>query len=199
MINDFHGKYFFLSNFAESAIVLDGVLYPTVEHAFQAAKMVNESDRLAISRAKTPGQAKRIGRSGLMRSDWEEIKVEVMHQCLLRKFLLNPFLREKLRETGDEELVEGNTWHDNCWGDCFCPKCANKPGLNHLGRLLMEIRDNDKADKYFFTVGESKDGEVNVLRTFSSPEKAVSYVQLEFFDETYCGLSDKYLHINTIK
>ena len=198
MINDFHGKYFFLSNFAESAVVLDGVLYPTVEHAFQAAKMVNESDRLAISRAKTPGQAKRIGRSGLMRSDWENVKVDVMRQCLMRKFLLNPFLREKLQATGDEELVEGNTWHDNCWGDCSCPKCVNKPGLNYLGQLLMEIRNNDRAGKYSFSVVENKDGVINVFKTFSSPEEAMSYVQLEFFDETYHGMSDKYLRIDVV-
>lgn len=191
MINDFHGKYFFLSNFAESAIVLDGVLYPTVEHAFQAAKMVNESDRLAISRAKTPGQAKRIGRSGLMRSDWEDVKVEVMRQCLMRKFLLNPLLRKQLRETGDEELVEGNTWHDNCWGDCSCSKCANKPGLNHLGRLLMEIRDNDKAGRYSFAAV------FNDKISFESPsaEEVKSHIMLYCLVENYHGMNDKFLHI----
>ena len=196
MINDFHGKYFFLSNFSESAVVLDGVLYPTVEHAFQAAKMVNESDRLAISNAKTPGEAKRIGRRGLMRTDWEEIKVDVMRQCLMRKFLLNPLLRQKLQDTGDEELIEGNTWHDNYWGDCSCSKCANKSGLNHLGRLLMEIRDNDRAGKYSFSVIENKNDVVHVFETFSSPEEAMAYARFEFFVETYHGMNDKYLRID---
>ena len=150
MINDFHNENYFLSNFAPSPLYYDGILYPTVEHAFQAAKMVNESDRLAIQAAEGPNMAKRIGRRGLMRSDWEDIKVDVMRKCLMRKFLLDPELRQKLRATAPQELVEGNTWHDNCWGDCNCPKCVNKKGTNYLGKLLMEIRDKDISGEYAF-------------------------------------------------
>ena len=158
MINDFHNENYFLSNFAPSPLYYDGILYPTVEHAFQAAKMVNESDRLAIQAAVGPNMAKRIGRHGLMRSDWEDIKVEVMRKCLMRKFLLDPELRQKLRTTAPQELVEGNTWHDNCWGDCSCSKCANKKGTNYLGKLLMEIRDKDIAGHYAFACQSNNGG-----------------------------------------
>ena len=38
-------------------------------------------------------------------------------------------------------LIEGNTWHDNYWGDCSCNRCKSKSGENMLGILLMELRD----------------------------------------------------------
>ena len=139
MINCFDGKYAFLSNFYISPCDLEGILYPTVEHAFQAAKTLDRNERLKIAAAETPGKAKRMGRSVTLRPDWEEIKIDVMRQCLHSKFK-DPDLVFALLDTGDEELIEGNTWHDNCWGNCTCEQCVNKPGENRLGKLLMEIR-----------------------------------------------------------
>lgn len=62
-----------------------------------------------------------------------------MRQLLELKFN-QPEFREKLLLTQDEDLIEGNWWHDNIWGDCSCPKCKDIPGKNRLGILLMEIR-----------------------------------------------------------
>ena len=107
MINDFHKEYFFLSNFAPSVLYYEGVRYPTVEHAFQAAKMVHDSDKQAISVAQSPGEAKRIGRRGLMRSDWEDIKVDVMRKCLMRKFLLNPEVKNFYDFKPEDVVLEG--------------------------------------------------------------------------------------------
>lgn len=188
MINDFHKENYFLSNFFSSPLYYDGILYPTVEHAFQAAKMVRVADRLAIQTAKSPNLAKRIGRHGLMRSDWEDVKVDVMRHCLQYKFLLDPELREMLRGTAPHQLVEGNTWHDNCWGDCSCPKCANKPGTNYLGKLLMEIRDKDMAGEYVFgALLDICDEDVTV---FHSVEDCKSFLQANG-----CICDDKHLLI----
>ena len=62
----------------------------------------------------------------------------------LRKKFANPELRDLLLATGDEELVEGNYWHDNEWGNCTCPRCKNIPGKNKLGKLLMQVREEIK-------------------------------------------------------
>jgi predicted NAD-dependent protein-ADP-ribosyltransferase YbiA (DUF1768 family) len=62
-----------------------------------------------------------------------------MREGLRKKFAI-PEFRVKLLATGDEELMEGNTWHDNTWGNCVCAKCQNTPGRNMLGMLLMELR-----------------------------------------------------------
>lgn len=138
VIDSFEGEYEFLSNFYPSEINIGGIKYPTVEHAFQAMKVADTRVRLKIAAAPTPGQAKRMGRSVDLRPDWEQVKMAVMQICLQKKFDI-PELREKLLATGNAELIEGNTWHDNCWGSCHCPKCGNK-GTNWLGKLLMNRR-----------------------------------------------------------
>ena len=140
MISVFDGQYMFLSNFYNASCTFEGKIYPTVEHAFQAAKTLIPEEREEIRKAETPGKAKRMGRAVTLRPDWEEVKTDVMRECLRSKFRFAP-LAIDLINTGDEELVEGNTWHDNCWGNCTCEQCANKPGENRLGKLLMEIRE----------------------------------------------------------
>ena len=133
-IDKFDGAYAFLSNFYPSVVCdPEGIAYPTVEHYFQAMKTVYLSKRKEIAAAPTPGTAKRMGRRVLLRSDWNDIRVEVMRRGLKQKFA-NPDLRKKLLATGNAELIEGNWWNDTFWGVC------NGVGENHLGKLLMEIR-----------------------------------------------------------
>lgn len=108
--------------------------YPTVEHAFQAAKTLDLESRRLVALAQTPGEAKRLGRNLILRSDWESLKIGVMRKCLRLKFE-NIELRQKLIDTGDEELVEGNNHGDKFWGIC------NSEGHNNLGKLLMELRN----------------------------------------------------------
>ena len=139
MIVEFDGQYDFLSNFYPSSILYEGIVYPTNEHFFQAMKTLDIETRKAIAAAPTPGAAKRMGRHVSLRPDWEKIKVDVMRTGLMLKFT-DAALAEKLLATGDEELVEGNWWHDQTWGSCFCPEHCRTPGRNLLGMLLMELR-----------------------------------------------------------
>lgn len=133
IIDNFHGKFAFLSNFTNSEITYKNKTYPTVEHAFQAAKCVNESDKEEIRIQPTPGKAKRLGRRVKMKATWNEERISVMKELLILKFQ-NPALRKALLDTGNATLIEGNTWNDTFWGMC------NGIGENHLGKLLMEIR-----------------------------------------------------------
>lgn len=136
VIDKFDGtEYGFLSNFYSSPIQYEGIVYPTVEHMFQALKALDIETRKKIANAATPGQAKRLGRSVALREDWEEVKVDVMRTALQLKFS-DPTLRAKLIATGDAELIEGNTWNDRFWGVC------RGTGKNMLGLLLMEVRRN---------------------------------------------------------
>jgi ribA/ribD-fused uncharacterized protein len=139
-ISKFEGKNYFLSNYAPARVKLNGLEFPTVEHAYQAAKTLEAGVREKIRGASTPGLAKKMGRKLDKRPDWPEVKVEVMRDLILQKFAQHPDLQKRLLATGDAELVEGNTWHDNFWGDCHCPRCAASPGQNRLGVLLMEVR-----------------------------------------------------------
>lgn len=139
MILEFEGKYDFLSNFYPSPIFYDGITYPTNEHFFQAMKTLDQEEREKIAAADTPGKAKRLGRNVQLRADWEQIKVDVMRTGLMLKFT-DANLAQKLIDTGDEELIEGNWWCDQFWGSCNCSKHIRTPGRNVLGMLLMELR-----------------------------------------------------------
>lgn len=146
MISEFDKEWAFLSNFYWSEIEFEGITYPTNEHFFQAMKTLDVNERRAIANCRTPGQAKRMGRRVALRPDWEDIKESVMLEGLCLKFA-DEQLADWLLETGDEELVEGTTWHDNEWGNCSCPKCAHIEGKNKLGRLLMIVRDMIKDER----------------------------------------------------
>lgn len=141
-INGFDGKYEFLSNFHLEWVEWGDIMYPTNEHAFQAAKTLLISQRLEIAELATPGQAKRAGRKVKLRTDWEQIKTIIMGEVVLNKFQQNPELKKLLLETGDAELIEKNCWHDNIWGNCDCgrEKCR-VVGENRLGIILMLVRE----------------------------------------------------------
>lgn len=132
MIDNFSGQYGFLSNFAPCQINYKGLIFSSAESAFQAQKDLSRRKDFVNYPA---GLAKHIGRQVTLRSDWELVKDEEMYSIVLEKFLQNPDYREQLLATGDEELVEGNTWYDCYWG------VYNGVGQNKLGKILMRVRE----------------------------------------------------------
>lgn len=156
MIDSFKGRWFFLSNFYPCDIYYQGITYPSVEHYYVAMKIKDgqiingqfyspNDTRELISKVDTPGQVKRLGRSLNLRSDWDSVRLDVMEFGLREKFKKEE-LKNMLISTGNEELIEGNYWHDNFFGVCSCQKCNNK-GENHLGKLLMKIRSEIVSNK----------------------------------------------------
>jgi hypothetical protein len=97
------------------------------------------SEKLAIRDCETPGKAKRLGRSVTLREDWEDVKVQMMLDTIKAKFDQNEHLKKLLIETENIKLIEGNYWHDNFWGVCYCSDC-NGNGKNTLGILLENLR-----------------------------------------------------------
>lgn len=135
VINRFSGDHAFLSNFYPCSVRLYGLHWPTVEHAFQAAKTTESSKREFIRRAPSPRDAKKLGRQLGLRPDWEDIKLAVMRTLVRNKFE-SPELRKMLLDTEDTPLEESNSWGDQFWGT----DAATGEGANHLGRILMETR-----------------------------------------------------------
>lgn len=141
MIDCFMHEFAFLSNYAR--ILPESPV--TVEHLYQAAKAACPEDAARIMSAEAPGDAKKMARKIRKVDNWDEIKLHIMFNLLLYKFSFEEN-KQKLLATGDEELCEGNIWHDNFWGDCHCEHCINKVGQNHLGKLLMKIRELKKLE-----------------------------------------------------
>ena len=143
-ITSFRGENEFLSNFYNWPFEFDGRRYMNAEAAFQAQKCPTENGKAKYEMA-PPNIAKRMGRQEKLPTDWEKRSIDVMRGVLKAKFT-NPVLRKKLLNTENETLVEGNTWHDNKWGDCICNKCVMRPGRNLLGNMLMELRDEIRKE-----------------------------------------------------
>lgn len=135
MINEFQGEYRWLSNFVECDIEYNGFIYPSVENAYQAAKMKYKEDSLKFL-VVTSGQAKRLAKTLPMRDDWGKLKIYYMREFLIQKFSQKPY-KELLMNTCGLDIIEGNRWGDKYWGVCL--KTNN--GQNNLGKLIMGIRD----------------------------------------------------------
>lgn len=137
MIKQFKDEYRFLSNFWFSEIEFEGIRYQTNEHAYQAAKTLDQDERIYISKLPKPGDAKRYGRRIKLREDWESVKFDIMYRINLDKYTSNLSLKKKLLDTCNEYIQEGNMWGDTIWGiDLKTGK-----GENNLGKILMRIRD----------------------------------------------------------
>lgn len=134
VINTFDGDYRWLSNFYQSPLQWGDIVYPTVEHAYQASKTNNSSVRFSISRLSSPGEALRAGHDLVLSDDWtDEHKIKVMELLLRKKFYEDP-LRRLLVDTHPVWLINTNMWGDVFWG------MYRGKGENHLGVLLMKIR-----------------------------------------------------------
>ena len=123
----FRGRLEFCSNFYwPCPVSLDGQMYDSVEHAHQASKFLDPAIRFLFRSGDgagiTPGTAKRLARrwTALIRKDWEQVSLGIMEDLVRQKFSLYTTLREMLLATGDEEKH------------------------NHLGRILMKIREEAK-------------------------------------------------------
>lgn len=137
-IMGFSGKNEFMSNFSLSVTRYFDGLYPSVEHAYQAAKSLTVAERIPfmIGGSYSPGKAKKEGQKLKKREDWEDIKYDVMLGLVFNKFHRRPELREKLLATGDKYLEETNHWGDNTWGRDY----RGDIGKNWLGIILMRVR-----------------------------------------------------------
>lgn len=142
MIMQFRGRYYFLSNFYPHKFVYDNVEYYNSEAAFQAQKCINEEDKLVLSNMESPGEAKKYGKTVALREGWEYVKNDIMYSVLMAKFSSDEELKRKLLCTGEEELVEGNTWGDSYWGYDL----EKNEGKNILGKILMQVR-KDLSEK----------------------------------------------------
>ena len=126
----------YLSNFSICPIKVNGQMWATSEHYYQAMKFVPEYLRNTIFRASTPAEAFALSRQHEkhVRDDWYDIRIDVMKFIVTEKFKQNPHLAQSLANTGDSVIKEHSP-KDNFWGDG-----GNGTGKNHLGKILMAVR-----------------------------------------------------------
>ena len=141
-IVSFRGEHHFLSNFYPAKVSYEDDVYASVEHAYQAAKTEDREWREVIQReTTTASEAKRIGGHVLKRPEgWDTRRLFIMLSLLYQKFGQDTALCKMLLATDNAKLIEGNTWGDTFWG-MVKGRTAAWEGENHLGKLLMRVRN----------------------------------------------------------
>jgi ribA/ribD-fused uncharacterized protein len=142
-ITFYEPKYYMFSNFSSFAVEVDDRLWPTSEHAYQGFKFEDRAIQEHVRACKSAHEAMKYAQSlpEHYRKGWDEVKVTLMYEVCLAKYNQHPYIQEKLEETGDTVLVESSPI-DSFWG--WGP---NKNGLNHLGRIWMQIRSDSRKFK----------------------------------------------------
>jgi ribA/ribD-fused uncharacterized protein len=131
-------EFYVFNNFSAHAIEFRGRVYPTCEHAYQAAKCTDPEGQEAIRHARSPLEAKRLANvtyKAARDPDWGNKKVAVVEEILRAKLAQHPEAQDALRASADEEIVEDSPT-DYFWGTG-----ADGSGQNVLGKLWMKIRD----------------------------------------------------------
>lgn len=128
-----------LSNSFPVTIQHEGLIFNSVEAAYQAAKTTDKTKRFDFQEA-SPTRAMNLGKLLELRPDWEDVKKDIMKELLFLKFE-QPELKAFLKTLGTQYLIhDTSSWHDQFWGSCRCDKCRDLPAHNNLGRLLNEVK-----------------------------------------------------------
>ena len=156
-----------LSNYYECEVFYDGRLYSSSEAAYQSMKTTDTVIRDKFI-GLTPDESKQLGRSLIIRPDWNDVKIQLMYDIIYAKFTQNKECRDYLINLDYDLIVEDTTgWHDNIWGICTCSKCQGK-GTNYLGRLLSKLKTD------LLTNGFNKD----IRRAYKGMEKVYTSIEL---------------------
>lgn len=143
-IKGFFGKdeYGFLSNFYPAPTMFEGIIYPTSEHGYMAAKTEVRGERDLILACQTAKEAKELGRKVTLRANWENgLRDKFMLAIVFDKFWRNPKLAYSLLQTGNKYLEESNHWRDLHFGVDY----KTGEGQNMLGKILMGVRESLKS------------------------------------------------------
>jgi ribA/ribD-fused uncharacterized protein len=137
-----------LGNMSPHPINIEGVIWPTAEHLFQALRFGrNAVIREDIRLQKSPMQAKFVAKryvDQMTTVPRSEDDVLAMKMVLLLKLHEHPALKEQLLATGDTFIVEDESARAHrsplFWGAKRIP--GGWQGDNRLGKLWMEIRQS---------------------------------------------------------
>ena len=143
-IDSFTDYFDFLHNNFQTPVYFSGILYPSVSHAYHAARSNDERTRRAILNAETFQSLGNIALRINDPIDWQEKKVKIMEQLVRDKFRRSKELQERLKLTEGRDLVM--TYNDNNSKNIFWGVVKGN-GQNQLGRILMKIREDLLNDK----------------------------------------------------
>lgn len=133
--------FYVLSNFSAFTLQWKSIRFDTSEAAYHWEKFTDPEIKQDIQFAPSAHEAFKIAESlkDRRRPDWDAVKVSIMREILRAKVKQHEYVKRKLLQTDNRRLVE-DSWRDSFWG-----WGADRRGLNMLGNLWMEIRDEVRA------------------------------------------------------
>lgn len=138
-------EFYCFSNFSSFAVKWKGKVWQTSEHAYQAAHFFKTAPSLAkkIHKAKSAHEAYKLAKANADKApkNWRQIKVAVMEDIVRQKLKQNPYVRDKLIQTGKRLIVEDSP-KDDFWG-----WGKKRNGRNELGKTWMKLRDEINKSK----------------------------------------------------
>ncbi len=134
--------YIYFSPYTAHAIEIDGVIYPSVEHAYQCQRYTDQKIIAEIIAAKSPVKAWEVSSKykqfQIPEFKKEEHKLKVMKKLMTLKAEQHDDVRKALIDSGDLMIVKHIVTPPP--GDGFWDDGEDGKGLNHIGRMWMEIR-----------------------------------------------------------
>jgi ribA/ribD-fused uncharacterized protein len=133
-----YSNTFGFTNYSQHTVHIEGIgTFPTAEAAFQAHKNLEDKSYIQNQlKSNSPTVSKYLGNKVKVRSDWEEIKLEIMENIVKLKFEQHEDIRENLLSSGLRPIVE-HTKDDSFWGDG-----EDGEGKNMMGKILTNIRNS---------------------------------------------------------
>lgn len=140
-------KFFiYFSPYTAHAIEIDGTVFPTVEHAYQCQRYTDQKIIEEIRASRSPVSAWEISTKykhlQIPEFKDEKYKLEVMKKLMKLKVEQHEEIRKALLDSGDMKIVKHITTYPP--GDGFWDDGEDGSGLNHMGRMWMEIREEIK-------------------------------------------------------
>ncbi len=137
------GSFYEFTNFYKNNVTINNKTWPTTEHYYQAMKFTFPYVQEKIRLLPEPRDAFNYARqnSTEVRQDWKNVNLQFMLRAVRKKFKQNAVLKNLLLNTGNKILVEDAKGNDNFFG-----AGANYDGANHLGQILMQVRDELRGE-----------------------------------------------------
>ncbi len=136
--------YIYFSPYTAHAIEKDGVVYPTVEHAYQCSRYTDQKIIEEIRNAHSPIKAWEISSKykylQIPEFKNQDYKLKVMFELMRLKAEQHDDVRKALIDSGDKKIIKHIVTYPP--GDGFWDDGEDGLGQNHIGKMWMKIRND---------------------------------------------------------
>ena len=131
----------YFSGYSAHVIEKDGIIYPTLEHAYHCMRYMDDSIITEIKNARSPVLAWEISQKykQLQIPNFSEKKLDIMKSLIELKVLQHKDVAKALLDSGDLEIIKHIITGPNA--DSFWDDGEDGTGLNHVGKIWMDIRE----------------------------------------------------------